>query len=115
MKHFVIMVEVNYISVGYAPKVYCSCFSCSGLGYSCHPSSSCISFSERVGDGTCRDVMRPSGTICRPAADICDHPERYNCRLTKSLVTIFYDHKSFNVVPSCNIKFNYTLQTPWNY
>ena len=52
---------------------------CVGQGYSCqssYPSSSCIRTSECVGDGTCRPLMRSSGTICRPAVDVCDRPER---------------------------------------
>ena len=54
--------------------------SCVGQGYSCQlsdPSSSCIRTSECVGDGTCRPIMRSSGTICRPAVDVCDQPERW--------------------------------------
>ncbi|KAJ7389370.1 hypothetical protein OS493_032227, partial [Desmophyllum pertusum] len=59
----------------------CKVGSCSGLGYSCqssYPSSSCIRTSQCVGDGTCRSIMRPNGTICRPAVDICDQAERCN-------------------------------------
>lgn len=55
-------------------------FSCQGQGYSCqssYPSSSCIKTSVCVGDGTCRSIMRASGTICRPATDKCDRPERW--------------------------------------
>lgn len=54
-------------------------FRCLGQGYSCqssYPSSSCIKTSQCVGDGTCKHIMRSSGTICRPAVDICDQPER---------------------------------------
>ena len=54
-------------------------FRCSGLGYSCqssHPAPSCIKTSECVGDGTCRPLMKSNRTICRPAVDPCDKPER---------------------------------------
>lgn len=57
----------------------CDAGRCVGQGYSCqssYPSSSCIRTSECVGDGTCRPIMRSSGTICRPAMDVCDQPER---------------------------------------
>ncbi|KAL9987480.1 hypothetical protein ACROYT_G001793 [Oculina patagonica] len=57
----------------------CNAGRCVGQGYSCqssYPSSSCIRTSECVGDGTCRPIMRSSGTICRSAVDICDQPER---------------------------------------
>ena len=56
------------------------CLRCSGVGYSCQssfPSSSCIRTSKCVGDGTCTFIMRPNGTICRSAVDVCDQPERY--------------------------------------
>lgn len=54
--------------------------SCKGQGYSCqssYPASSCLRTSECVGDGTCRYKMRSNGTVCRPAVDNCDQPERY--------------------------------------
>lgn len=57
----------------------CNNGRCVGKAYSCrssYPQSSCIQRSECVGDGTCRDVMRTKGTICRPVADKCDQPER---------------------------------------
>ncbi|XP_068691216.1 prestalk protein-like [Montipora foliosa] len=57
----------------------CNSGRCEGQGYSCQssfPSTSCIKTSECVGDGTCREIIRASGTICRPAIDICDQPER---------------------------------------
>lgn len=61
-------------------NVLLNVFSCVGEGYSCQSSynpSSCIRTSECVGDGTCRPIMRSSGTICRPAVDVCDQPERW--------------------------------------
>ncbi|KAL9987476.1 hypothetical protein ACROYT_G001789 [Oculina patagonica] len=57
----------------------CKAGRCVGQGYSCqssYPSSSCIKTSECVGDGTCRSIMRSYRTICRPAVDVCDQPER---------------------------------------
>ncbi|XP_020632779.1 prestalk protein-like [Orbicella faveolata] len=57
----------------------CNAGRCVGKGYSCqssYPSSSCKRTSECVGDGTCRVIMRSRGTICRPAVDVCDQPER---------------------------------------
>ncbi|XP_078378028.1 uncharacterized protein LOC144661203 isoform X1 [Oculina patagonica] len=57
----------------------CVAGSCKGQGYSCqssYPASSCLRTSECVGDGTCRYKMRSNGTICRPAVDNCDQPER---------------------------------------
>ena len=58
----------------------CNNGRCVGKAYSCrssYPQSICIQRSECVGDGTCRDVMRTTGTICRPAVDKCDQPERW--------------------------------------
>ena len=52
---------------------------CMGTEYSCQTSyskSSCIQSSECNGDGTCSNVMKINGTICRTAADRCDQPER---------------------------------------
>ena len=60
-------------------KDTCSAGKCVGEAYSCqssYPVSSCVRTSQCVGDGTCRDVMRSAGTICRAAADGCDKPER---------------------------------------
>ncbi|KAL9987448.1 hypothetical protein ACROYT_G001761 [Oculina patagonica] len=57
----------------------CKAGRCSGLGYSCqssYPPSRCIKTSECVGDGTCRSIIRTNGTLCRPAVDLCDQPER---------------------------------------
>jgi hypothetical protein len=57
----------------------CQSGRCLGKAYSCqssYPQVSCIQRSECVGDGTCRDIMRTKGTICRPAVDKCDQPER---------------------------------------
>ncbi|XP_068740144.1 latent-transforming growth factor beta-binding protein 4-like [Montipora capricornis] len=57
----------------------CNSGRCKGQGYSCqssYPPTSCIKTSKCVGDGTCREIMRASGTICRPPIDICDQPER---------------------------------------
>ncbi|XP_068693727.1 uncharacterized protein [Montipora foliosa] len=62
----------------------CNSGRCQGQAYSCQPSfpsTSCIRTSECVGDGTCRKIMRASGTICRPAIDICDRPERCDGKL----------------------------------
>ncbi|KAL9987472.1 hypothetical protein ACROYT_G001785 [Oculina patagonica] len=59
----------------------CNAGRCSGLGYSCqssYPPSSCISTYECAGDGTCKPTMSPNGTLCRPAVDVCDQPERCN-------------------------------------
>ena len=57
----------------------CNAGRCVGQSYSCqasYPSSSCIQRSLCVGDGTCRDVFKPRGSICRAAVDNCDKPER---------------------------------------
>ncbi|XP_028398913.1 uncharacterized protein LOC114522435 [Dendronephthya gigantea] len=59
----------------------CNNGRCVGKAYNCrssYPQSSCIHRSECVGDGTCRDIMRNKGTICQPAVDKCDQPERCN-------------------------------------
>lgn len=52
---------------------------CVGTKYSCqasYPQSSCIQSSECIGDGTCRNIMKNNGVICRPAVDQCDQAER---------------------------------------
>ncbi|PFX19963.1 hypothetical protein AWC38_SpisGene15613 [Stylophora pistillata] len=57
----------------------CNAGRCSGLGYSCqwsHLAPSCIKASVCVGDGTCRPSLKSNRTICRPALDACDQPER---------------------------------------
>ncbi|XP_032233414.2 uncharacterized protein LOC5508728 isoform X2 [Nematostella vectensis] len=62
----------------------CVMGKCEGVAYSCQSKqafSSCILRSECVGDGTCRDVIRPAGTICRPPVDGCDRPEKCDGRL----------------------------------
>ena len=65
--------------------------SCQGQAYSCqssYPSTSCIKTSECVGDGTCRAIMRASGSICRPAIDNCDQPERWGNILCERISSI---------------------------
>ena len=60
-------------------KDLCQSGRCIGLAYTCrtsYPQSSCIQTSQCIGDGTCRNIMKSSGTICRPASDQCDQPER---------------------------------------
>ncbi|PFX11922.1 hypothetical protein AWC38_SpisGene24199, partial [Stylophora pistillata] len=62
----------------------CNAGSCKGQSYSCqssYPSSSCIRTSECVGDGSCRDIMRTKGTVCRSANDMCDQTETCDGRL----------------------------------
>lgn len=62
-------------------KDLCQGGRCVGSAYTCrtsYPQSSCIQTSQCVGDGTCKDIMKSSGTICRAAADQCDQPERCN-------------------------------------